>query len=184
MVCDPFWAEQRPWALGMHLGRAAETQNVRQRFLTLNGVVSMLKAVSSVALPVVIVVLVALAVTGNLFGVSPILIGIQLTSVGLAAWARRSFPRGSFRVVATPGGETLVRKGPYRLIRHPMYSAALLLVWSGVLPHVSSWTVTVGLLATCVVVVRIVVEERLLRERYEDYGRYAQATKALIPFVA
>ena len=144
----------------------------------------MLKAVSSVALPVVIAVLVTLAVTGNLFGTSPVLIGIQLMSVGLAVWARRSFPRGSFRVVATPGGETLVQKGPYRFIRHPMYAAALLLLWSGVLSHVSFWTVMLGLPATCVVIVRIVIEERLLRERYEDYSRYAKATKALIPFVA
>jgi protein-S-isoprenylcysteine O-methyltransferase Ste14 len=64
-----------------------------------------------------------------------------------------------------------------------MYSAALLLVWSGILAHVSPWTATAGALATGVVVVRIVVEERLLRERYEDYGRYARATKALVPFV-
>ncbi len=144
----------------------------------------MLKALSRVALPVVIGVLVALAVTGNLFDASPVLIAIQLTAVGLSGWARRSFPRGSFRVIATPGGETLVRTGPYRFVRHPMYSAALLLVWSGILAHVSAWTVAVGVLATCVVVVRIVVEERLLRERYDDYGHYAQATKALIPFVA
>jgi len=143
----------------------------------------MLKAVSSAALFVVIAVLVALAATGNLFNVSPVLIAVQVISAGLAVWARRSFPRGAFRVVATPGGETLVEKGPYRLIRHPMYSAALLLVWSGILAHVSPWTVTAGALATGVVVVRIVVEERLLRERYEDYGRYARATKALVPFV-
>jgi protein-S-isoprenylcysteine O-methyltransferase len=143
----------------------------------------MLKAVSSAALPVVIGVLVALAATGNLFGASAVLIAIQMVSVGLAVWARRSFPRGSFRVVATPGGESLVRKGPYRLVRHPMYSAALLLVWSGILAHASSWTVAMGALATCVVVVRIVVEERLLRERYDDYGHYAQGTKTLVPFV-
>jgi len=144
----------------------------------------MLKAVSSAALFIVIAVLVVLAATGNLFGVSPVLIAAQMISAGLAVWARRSFPQGAFRVVATPGGETLLEKGPYRLIRHPMYSAALLLLWSGILAHVSRWTVFAGALATGVVVVRIVVEERLLREQYEGYGRYARATKALIPFLA
>jgi protein-S-isoprenylcysteine O-methyltransferase Ste14 len=144
----------------------------------------MLKAVSSAALFAVIFVLVALAGTGNLVGASPVLIAAQVSAAGLAVWARRSFPRGAFRVAATPGGEGLLEKGPYRLIRHPMYSAALLLLWSGILAHVSPWTVFAGALATGVVVVRIVVEERLLRERYEGYGRYARTTKALIPFVA
>jgi protein-S-isoprenylcysteine O-methyltransferase Ste14 len=144
----------------------------------------MLKALSSASPFVVIVVLVTLAATGNLFGLSPVLIAVQVSSAGLAAWARRSFPRGAFRVVATPGGETLLERGPYRLIRHPMYSAALLLVWSGILTHSSPWTVAAGAIVTGVVVVRIVAEERLLRERYEDYERYARATKALVPFVA
>lgn len=144
----------------------------------------MLKAVSSAALFIVIVVLATLAATGSLFGLSPALIATQVAAAGLAVWARRSFPRGTFRVVATPGGETLMEKGPYRLIRHPMYSAALLLVWSGVVAHFALWTFCAGALATAVVVVRIVVEERLLQERYEGYGRYARATKALIPFVA
>jgi protein-S-isoprenylcysteine O-methyltransferase len=143
----------------------------------------MLRFVSSIALPVVIAVIVALAATGNLFAFSPILIAIQLSSVCLAAWARRSFARGSFRVVATPAGEAILRRGPYRLMRHPMYSAALLFVWSGVLAHIAEWTVAVGVLVIFVVVLRIVIEERLLLERYGDYADYARTTKALIPFV-
>ena len=102
----------------------------------------------------------------------------------MAIWARLSFPRGSFRVMAPPGGEAVVRRGPYRLVRHPMYSAALLMVWSGIVPHPALWPVLLGAAATCVVVARIVFEERLLRERYKDYGDYAKATKALIPYIA
>lgn len=143
----------------------------------------MLKAVSRIALPVIVAILATLALTGNLFGVSPVLIAAQLAAVALAVSARRSFPRGSFRVVATPAGETLLRKGPYRFIRHPMYSAALLFIWSGVLAHISSLTVPLGVLGMCVAGARIIVEERLLRVRYADYGQYARTTKALIPFV-
>lgn len=99
----------------------------------------MLKAVSGVALMVVISVLAVLAVTGSLFGTSPTLIAVQLMAAGLAVWARRSFPRGSFRVAATPEGGVLIRRGPYQVIRHPMYSAALLLLWSGIVAHASPW---------------------------------------------
>lgn len=64
-----------------------------------------------------------------------------------------------------------------------MYTAALLLVWSGVVAHVSAWTVVAGTLTTGVVAVRIIVEERLLCARYATYAPYARSTKALIPFV-
>lgn len=154
------------------------TQNSR-----IDGTVHMLKAVSGVSLPIIIAIVATLALTGNLFGASPVLIAVQLVAVALSVSARRSFPRGSFRVVAAPGGETLLRKGPYRFIRHPMYSAALLLIWSGILAHISFLTVSLGVLATGVAAIRIIVEERLLRERYSDYGHYAKTTKAVIPFV-
>lgn len=144
----------------------------------------MLKAFSRIALLVVIVGLVALALGGSLFSPSPLLILTQVVAVGLAVWARHSFPRGAFRATAIPGGDSVIRKGPYRFVRHPMYSAALLLIWSGIGAHISVWAAGVGVAATAVVLIRIAVEERLLRERYADYGDYVLTTKALIPFVA
>jgi protein-S-isoprenylcysteine O-methyltransferase Ste14 len=143
----------------------------------------MLNIISRVALAVVIGVLATLAATGSLFSASPIIIALQVVAVGLAVWARRSFPSGSFRVVATPGGDAVIQRGPYRFIRHPMYTAVLLLIGSAILSHFVWWTVAIAALATSVVVVRVVVEERLLRERYADYAHYALVTKALIPYV-
>jgi protein-S-isoprenylcysteine O-methyltransferase Ste14 len=143
----------------------------------------MLNIMSRVALVVVIAVFAALAATGFLFSVAPTIIALQLVAVGLAVWARRSFPAGSFRVVATPSGDTVIQRGPYRLIRHPMYAAALLVVLSAVVAHPVWW---IGLLAAGtvgVVAARIVVEERLLRERFAGYGDYTRRTKALIPYI-
>jgi protein-S-isoprenylcysteine O-methyltransferase Ste14 len=40
-----------------------------------------------------------------------------------------------------------------------------------------------GGLVTLVVSLRVIAEERLLRTRYQDYGAYAQSTKAVIPFI-
>jgi protein-S-isoprenylcysteine O-methyltransferase Ste14 len=65
-----------------------------------------------------------------------------------------------------------------------MYSAALLFIWTAVLSHLSFWTLAIGAVVTSVVLRRVVVEERLLRTRYPEYGEYARSTKALIPFVA
>ncbi len=143
----------------------------------------MLKIISRMSLAVVVVSLLALGLSGNLFSLSPLPLAIQALVVGLSVWARRSFPRGAFRTAAIPSGDGLIRQGPYRYVRHPMYSAALILIWTGIVTHLSVWSVVVGVVVTAFAIVRIVVEEGLLREQYADYGDYVGATKALIPFI-
>jgi protein-S-isoprenylcysteine O-methyltransferase Ste14 len=86
-------------------------------------------------------------------------------------------------VEAMPSAETVIRRGPYRFIRHPMYSAALLFIWAAVLSHRSSWTVGIGAIVTIIATLRIVFEERLLRDRYPEYAAYAELTKAVVPYV-
>jgi protein-S-isoprenylcysteine O-methyltransferase Ste14 len=135
------------------------------------------------ALLFVIAALIILAATGHFFSRSPLVIGAQLVAIALSAWARISFPTGTFRVEATPAAATLIRRGPYRLIRHPMYSAALLLLWSGILSHITWWTLLIGVVVTAIAAARIVLEERVLRREFNDYEAYARETRAVIPYV-
>lgn len=136
-------------------------------------------------LPLVFVVaaIVALAATGNLFSSSPFVIAAQVAAVGLNVWARRSFQKGTFRVSAAPAGTSIIRRGPYRVIRHPMYSAALLFIWAAVVSHASVLTLTIGIAATVVAIARVVAEERLLRAKYPEYHEYTRSTKALVPYL-
>ena len=138
---------------------------------------------SAAPLLLVIASIVALGVTGNLFVLSPPVIAVQAAAIGLSIWARRSFQKGAFRVTAEPGGSAIIRNGPYRFVRHPMYAAALLFIWAAVVSHLSVFTVVVGLAVSGIAIARVVVEERLLRAQYSDYEDYARATKALVPFV-
>ncbi|MGE4084333.1 MAG: isoprenylcysteine carboxylmethyltransferase family protein [Vicinamibacterales bacterium] len=138
---------------------------------------------SAVPLLLVMASIVALGVTGNLLALSPLVIAAQVVAIGLSIWARRSFQKGTFRVTATPGGDAIIRNGPYRFVRHPMYAAALLFIWAAVLSHVSVFTLVVGLTVSGVAIARVVVEERLLRGRYSDYQDYARSTSALVPYV-
>ena len=57
------------------------------------------------------------------------------------------------------------------------------IIVSAAVAHPIWWTLGLGALAVCVVVVGIVVEERLLRERFNGYAHYVRGTKALIPYV-
>ncbi|MEZ5417095.1 MAG: methyltransferase [Vicinamibacterales bacterium] len=138
---------------------------------------------SGLPLALIVSALVGLAATGNLFSGAPLVIAAQLAAVALNLWARASFSKGAFRVGAAPAGTSLMRGGPYRLVRHPMYAAVLLFTWAGVAAHASPATVAVALAVTAVAVARVVAEERLLVAQFPDYSAYAGTTKALIPFV-
>jgi protein-S-isoprenylcysteine O-methyltransferase len=86
-------------------------------------------------------------------------------------------------VTADPAAERVLRRGPFRVVRHPMYAGALLVVWSSILGHWSLFTAAIGLVVLATATWRIVVEERLLRAHYPDYADYAASTKRLIPFL-
>ena len=80
---------------------------------------------------------------------------------------------------------TLIVKGPYRYVRHPMYTDMLLWMVSFALVT-ANWfyacTISAGLLA--MFILRIPDEEKLMLERFgEPYREYMKRTKRLIPFV-
>ena len=138
---------------------------------------------SPVPLVFAVAAIAVLGVTGNLFASSPFVITAQVAAVILNLWARISFQKGTFRVTAAPSGAPIITRGPYRFIRHPMYSAALIFIWAGVASHLSVFTLAIGIAITAVVITRVIVEERLLRAKYPEYLDYSRSTKPLIPFV-
>lgn len=80
-------------------------------------------------------------------------------------------------------GATLITRGPYRFVRHPMYLAVLLttLGWvtlAPALPRCAVWGALAGVL-----VVKLRYEERLLRAKFPEYAAYASRTKRIVPGV-
>ena len=119
----------------------------------------------------------------SVFSPSPWVIATQLLAVGLVIWARVTFMGQQFKVTADPGSGQLLQRGPYRFIRHPMYLAALLFVWASIISHWSLLNLFIGFLVVIVLIIRIHVEERLLREKYPEYREYSRKTRLIIPFI-
>jgi len=88
-------------------------------------------------------------------------------------------PEGSFENTTT-----LVRRGAYRYIRHPLYGSLFLLGWGAFLkdPSLSGGLL---ILATCVFLVATarVEEAENLQKFGADYAAYVKATRMFIPFL-
>jgi protein-S-isoprenylcysteine O-methyltransferase Ste14 len=87
-------------------------------------------------------------------------------------------------VMVSPG-QRIVQDGVYRFVRHPSYTAALLM-FTGVGIALGSWiSVAILFLVHCYLYgIRVAVEERALRETVgEAYLAYSARTKRFIPFI-
>lgn len=78
---------------------------------------------------------------------------------------------------------TLIRTGPYRLVRHPMYAGGIVLAFGWAL-LVHGW-LTLGYAAVLLVFLDIKSrrEERWLRKTFADYPDYQRRVRKLIPFI-
>jgi protein-S-isoprenylcysteine O-methyltransferase Ste14 len=84
---------------------------------------------------------------------------VQVAGLVLWAWAFSKLAR-SYGIVAADRG--LVTRGPYAIVRHPLYSAYILGGVGYLMQSFSLWNVAVDLIAVSWQLVRIRAEERLL----------------------
>lgn len=80
-------------------------------------------------------------------------------------------------------GARLVSRGPYRYIRHPMYSGLLLGGLGLVLGAPIWWRGLIWLVLLADLLIKLRYEEQLLARRFPDYAAYSRRTWRLIPFV-
>jgi protein-S-isoprenylcysteine O-methyltransferase Ste14 len=88
-------------------------------------------------------------------------------------------------VLKTSEDQTVVKRGPYRFLRHPSYTG-LLLAFAGVGLMLGNWISAVGAvgLMLIAIVYRIRVEERALVATLGDrYREFAASRARLVPYV-
>jgi protein-S-isoprenylcysteine O-methyltransferase Ste14 len=112
-------------------------------------------------------------------------IGVLLCAAGVALViaARRALGMNWSDLVVLKRDHQLVLSGPYRWIRHPLYSGVLLLVLgSAVTVHTRVAYVTVPVLLMGFAV-KSHQEEKLLEHGFPEYGAYRRRVKGFIPLV-
>ena len=112
-------------------------------------------------------------------------VAIMLGGLGLRVWAALALGRFYTRTLRLTADQGVVRRGPYRIIRHPGYAGDIAL-WLGA-ALASRSLIILGLVAAIVLfayVTRIAAEEQMLLAAFgDDYRSYAKRSWRLIPFV-
>lgn len=111
-------------------------------------------------------------------------IAIALLGFGLRVWSMSVLGRFYTRTLKVTENQSIVRDGPYHLIRHPGYLSSIL-IWSGVAASTQNWIVLVIVLLVMfgVYIYRIQAEEKMLIKSNADYTEYQKHTWRLIPLV-
>lgn len=112
-------------------------------------------------------------------------IAMMLLGIAVRQWSMAVLGRFFSGAIGVQKGQRVVDTGPYRLVRHPSYTGALLLQL-GIGLAVQSWgaLVVIALGFAAAYGHRMLVEEKVLAsELGDDYGSYMKRTKRLIPFL-
>jgi protein-S-isoprenylcysteine O-methyltransferase Ste14 len=112
--------------------------------------------------------------------------GIILCAAGiaLAIGARRVLGGNWSGVITLKEGHELIRRGPYRYVRHPIYSGVILAAAGSFISLMPTFQgVACVLLIAAGLRLKSLKEEELLATHFPDYAQYKREVKALIPFV-
>ena len=111
-------------------------------------------------------------------------LSVQAASVLFYFWAWRNLGRWWSGAVRIREGQRIVRSGPYRVLRHPMYTA-MMGMYAGSAIVSGRYLGLIGVAVAAIAYWRkIQMEERVLQEAFgEAYGTYRKETSALIPWI-
>jgi protein-S-isoprenylcysteine O-methyltransferase Ste14 len=108
---------------------------------------------------------------------------VFLAGLAMAIWARRYLGRNWGMPMTEKVDPELVTTGPYRRVRHPIYSG-IILAMVGTAIAVSWYWVLAVILLGGYFVYSAVMEERYMAGLFPDaYPAYKRSTKMLVPFV-
>ncbi|HEY2518283.1 MAG TPA: isoprenylcysteine carboxylmethyltransferase family protein [Polyangiaceae bacterium] len=128
--------------------------------------------------------------TGHVPQVGPVIgaVSVGLTALGIAfaIWARFTLGKNWSGTVTVKENHTLVERGPYALVRHPIYTG-LLLAFFGTFLSLGTHPVrlVLGVAAlTFALRAKMATEERFMLDQFgEAYVDYRRRVRSLIPFV-
>jgi protein-S-isoprenylcysteine O-methyltransferase Ste14 len=112
--------------------------------------------------------------------------GAFITVSGLlfTVWARQYLGRNWSGAIAIKQNHQLITRGPYSLVRHPMYSGLLLAFTGTAISRGDLQGSLAIIMAFGTLLRKLHIEEVCLQKQFGDrFLKYAKHSKALIPFI-
>lgn len=110
-------------------------------------------------------------------------VGLSIATIPLLGWAYRALGKEwTPPKLLLKKRHTLVTNGPYRYVRHPMYTAGLTFMMA-LAVSTANWLVVLPMIAgTALLYAQIGREEAMLIERFgDDYHAYMKRTRRFLP---
>lgn len=113
------------------------------------------------------------------------ILGDLMVAVGLGTTILVVFQnRYAAATITVEEGQPIVTTGLYGIVRHPMYSASVVMMIGMPLALASYWALFVVLIGIALLIVRIIDEEKLLSEQLGGYDDYMHRVRyRLVPLV-
>ncbi|MCL1693932.1 MAG: isoprenylcysteine carboxylmethyltransferase family protein [Actinomycetia bacterium] len=141
---------------------------------------------SLVGVQAALIIGILLTPTGNDWSLSPaaaaFATALTWLGLGLVVWAVLVFGRGVTPSPMPSRKARLRTRGPYRWIRHPMYTGVITLMAGSALGRRNWIAAALWVVLVVFFITKIRWEERRLVEAYPGYRSYREAVPALVPF--
>jgi len=109
---------------------------------------------------------------------------VEFSGISLGLWAIVSQGPRNFNVTPTPKpGAKFIMKGPYRLIRHPMYFSIIVTLTPLLIDYFTWSRLVYFLILVADLVVKLLYEEVRLKKQFPDYNGYSKNSWRLLPFL-
>ncbi len=126
--------------------------------------------------------LAVIGLTGPIFANPLLLLLIELSGLFLGIWAVLTMRIGHFNIAPEPlSWSKMVSRGPYRVVRHPMYLALLLTTLPLVISDFSSLRLVFWFILLVNLVLKMGYEEGLLKKQFPEYVHYREQTARILP---
>ncbi len=122
--------------------------------------------------------------TGPLLAENKFLLFIEMIGLFLGFWAVIIMKPGFFNITPDPlSWSKLVKVGPYRFIRHPMYLALLLTTLPLIIDRFNYLRLILWVALLIDLLLKISYEEKILVVEVDGYENYLKSSYRLVPMV-
>ncbi len=107
-----------------------------------------------------------------------------IAGLAFCVWARATLGRNWSGTVTLKEEHELIERGPYRVVRHPIYTGLLVMIFATAITSGYLSGMVAVILAFTSFWIKLGGEEKLMLQQFPDqYRSYQQRVKRIIPFV-